>query len=230
MSQAKFTTIRLTLDGERFELLVNPDAALDFKLGRAPLDVGRIVAVDEVFTDASKGLRASSEKLVKFFHTNDFRQVAEAIIRRGELQVTAEQRRRLIEEKKRRILEIIARNYVDPNTGLPHPPLRVEQAMSEARVSIDPFRDAEEQAKVVVEALRGILPLKSERLKLLVKIPPQFAPQAMGVLRSYGEVLKEEWGADGTLTMVLTIPAGVRSAMLERLGSITKGTAQATAL
>lgn len=225
----KLTTVRLTLDGEHFELLVNPDPALSYKLGQK-VEVSQIAAADEIYSDSSKGLRVPSEKLTKYFHTTNFPEIAEAILKRGELQLTTGQRRKLIEDKRKQIVTIIARNFVDPRTGLPHPPLRIEQAMQEVRISVDPFRDAEEQSKLVVDQLRTILPLRSERIKLLIKIPPQFAPQSIGILKGYGEIQKEEWGPDGTLTTVLVIPAGVHFTLLERLGSVSKGAAQASIL
>ena len=129
------------------------------------------MAVDEVYSDANKGLRVPAEKLQKHFKTTNFLQVAEIILRKGDLNLTTDQRRKLVEEKRKQIVATIARNFVDPRTGLPHPPLRIEQAMAEIRVSIDPFKDVNEQTKLVIDELRGILPLKSERIKLLVKVP-----------------------------------------------------------
>lgn len=219
--------MRLTVEGEHFEILVHPDPALDFKLGRK-VEVSQIVAVDEVYSDANKGLRVPSEKLTKAFKSNNFIQIAETILKKGELNLTTEQRKRLTEEKRKQIVSTIARNFVDPRTGLPHPPLRVEQAMAEVRLTIDPFKDVNEQTKGVVEALRGILPLKSERIKLLVKVPSQFASQSFGALKGAGDILKEDWGADGGLTVMIEIPAGAHATLIDRLGSLTKGTAQAT--
>lgn len=224
---SKFTTVRLTSDGEHFEILVHPDAALDFKFGRN-VEISQIIAVDEVYSDSNKGLRVPSEKLLKHFKTNNFLQVAEIILRRGNLNLTTEQRRRLVEEKRKQIVANIARNFVDPRTGLPHPPLRIEQAMAEVRLSIDPFKDANEQTRAVVDELRGILPLKSERIKLLVKVPAQYASQSFGALKGVGDILKEEWGADGGLTVIMEIPAGVHATLLDRLGSLTKGNGQAS--
>jgi ribosome maturation protein SDO1 len=223
----KFSTVRLSIDGEHFEILVHPDPALDFKFGRK-VEVSQIVAVDEVYSDANKGLRVPTEKLAKYFKTSDFQQIAETILRRGDLNLTTEQRRRLVEEKRKQIVSTIARNYVDPRTGLPHPPLRIEQAMAEIRISIDPFKDVGEQTKIVVEQLRPILPLKSERIKLLVKVPAQYSAQSFGALKGVGEIVKEDWGVDGGLTIIIEIPAGVHSTFLDRLGSLTKGTAQAS--
>ncbi len=206
-----------------------PDPALDFKFGRK-VEVSQIVAVDEVYSDANKGLRVPADKLSRVFKTNNFVQIAETILRKGDLNLTTDQRRRLVEEKRKQIVANISRNFVDPRSGLPHPPLRVEQAMAEVRISIDPFKDAGEQTKAVVDELRGILPLKSERIKMLVKIPAQYASQSFGALKGVGDIVKEEWGSDGGLTVVIEIPAGVHSTLLDRLGSLSKGTAQASVI
>lgn len=223
----KFTTVRLTVDGERFEILVNPDNALSFKLGRN-VELSQVIAIDEVYSDSSKGLRANAEKLKKSLGTTDHAEAAKIVLKRGELQLTTDQRRKIVEDKRKQIISIIARNFVDPRTGLPHPPTRIEQAMGEIRVSIDPFKDVQEQTKVVVDLLRPVIPLKSEKMKIRVKVPPQFAPQAIGVLKGSGEILKEEWGSDGSLTALIEITAGVHASLLERLGSATRGAAQAT--
>ncbi|MCP8304149.1 MAG: ribosome assembly factor SBDS [archaeon] len=222
---SKFTTVRLVIGGERFEILVHPKTALDYKLGR-PVDLSKIFAVDGIFSEASKGLRVSEDKLEKFFNTTSVTEVAEIILKKGELQLITEQRRSLIEDKKKQIISIICKNFIDPRTGLPHPRVRVEQAMSEVQISIDPFKDAKEQAKTVIEKLRVVLPLKSEKIKLMVKIEPQFAPKTLGVLKSYGEIQKEDWLADGSLNTIVEIPAGVHASLIDKLGSITKGTSQ----
>jgi ribosome maturation protein SDO1 len=224
---SKFTTVRLTLDGEHFEILVNPSAALDFKLGKQ-LEPSQIIAVDEVFSDSSKGLRVGAEKLRKHFRTDDVGKVTVEILRRGELQLTQDQRRKMTEEKRRLIITTISKTFVDPKTGLPHPPLRIEQAMQEARITVDPFQDASEQTKVVVDKIRTILPLKSEKVRLLVRVPAQYSGQTIGVLKNFGEILKEEWGRDGGLSAIIELPAASQPGLLERLGSYTKGAAQAT--
>ena len=226
---SKFSIVRLSGGGEHFEILVHPDPALDFKFGRK-VEVSQIVAVDEVYSDANKGLRVPTEKLAKYFKTTDFLQIAEVILRKGDLNLTTEQRRRLVEEKRKQIVAAISRNYVDPRSGLPHPPLRIEQAMAEVRLTIDPFKDVNEQTKMVVDELRSILPLKSERIKMLIKVPAQYSSQSFGALKGVGEIVKEEWGADGGLTVIIEIPAGVHPTLLDRLGSLSKGTAQASVI
>ena len=225
----KLTTVRITLDGERFEILVNPDNALNFRLGRN-IDLSQVVAVDEIYTDASKGQRAPSDKLNKHFKTIDSMEVAEMILARGELQLMSDQRRHLIDEKKKQIINLICREYVDPRTSIRHPPLRIEQAMNEARLSIDPFTDAVEQVKLVTERLRTILPLKSENLNMSITVSARYVAQTMGVLKRFGTIQKQDWGSDGSLTALLEIPAGVHPELLDKLGSVTKGSAQSSIL
>ena len=144
----KYTIARISLAGERFEILVHPEKALQYRMGKKG-SLSDILAIDVVYTDAGKGLRASEASLKKSFGTTDVEKIADVILTKGELQLTAEQRRRLIEDKRKQIVAFISRHCIDPRTGLPHPPARIEQAMAQAKFSIDPFKDAEEQAKEV---------------------------------------------------------------------------------
>ncbi|WKT57045.1 ribosome assembly factor SBDS [Candidatus Nitrosotenuis chungbukensis] len=218
------TVIRHSVAGEKFEILVKPDPALDYKLGKIK-DVSAILVSDEVYTDSGKGTRASTEKLLKAFGTEDTNAVIEQIIKKGELNLTTDQRRKMIAEKRKQIINFIAKTYVDPRSHLPHPPMRIEQALEQTRVSIDPFKNSEEQAKEVVEKLRTIIPLKSENMLLEITVPAQYASQSYSVLKSNGTLKKEEWQNNGSLKAILEIPAGARANVIDRLGSITKGSA-----
>jgi ribosome maturation protein SDO1 len=221
----KFTVARLILGGDKFELLVKPDPALEYKMGKRS-DISGALVSDEIYSDANKGSRASSEKMMKHFKTTDSADIAKQILAKGELNLTTDQRRKMVEEKKRQIVQFINRSFVDPKTHLPHPIVRIEAAMEEVRVPIDPFRKVDDQAKAIVDALRKILPLKSETVKLTVIVPPQFAAQSYSVLKSTGDLRSEEWLADGSLKAMLDINASIKGQFLDRLGTVTKGSAQ----
>jgi len=60
----KVTVVRFSFAGEKFEILVKPDPALEFKLGKRK-DVSSVLVSDEIYSDSSKGTRASTEKLQK---------------------------------------------------------------------------------------------------------------------------------------------------------------------
>ena len=221
---ADYTLVRYSFEGEKFEIMVKPDPALEYRLGKKK-DISSILVSDEIYTDASKGTRPTAEKLQHAFKTEDQSEIAEIILKKGDLNLTTEQRRRMIEEKRKQIVTFIAKTYVDPRTHLPHPPVRIEQAMKDARVSIDPHKTVDEQVKDLVEQLRTIIALKSENLKLEIIIPAQFASQSYAVLKSVGSLTSEEWQNNGSLKAILEIPAAARPNVIDRLGSITKGSA-----
>ena len=221
----RFIVARLTLEGDKFEIIVKPDPALEYKLGKRD-DISGALVSDEIYSDANKAYRASSEKMMKHFKTTDPAEVAKQILERGELNLTTDQRRKMVEEKKKQIVQFINKSFVDPKTHLPHPIVRIEAALEESRVIIDPFKKAEDQTKIVVDALRKILPLKSETAKLTVTVPPQFAAQSYSVLKSTGDLKGEEWLSDGSLKAVLEMNASLKGQFLDRLGSVTKGSAQ----
>ena len=218
------TLARYSFEGEKFEIMVKPDTALDYKLGRTN-DISKILVSDDIYTDSGKGTRPSSAKLLKAFQTDDQIEIAKIILQKGDLNLTTDQRRKMIEEKRRQIVTSIAKTYVDPKTHLPHPPIRIEQAMKDARVSVDPQKHADEQVKDIVDKLRSIIALKSENLQLEITIPAQYASQSYAVLKSAGSLRKEEWQTNGSLKAILEIPAATRPSMMDRLGSITKGSA-----
>ena len=225
----KHTVARLSVKGEHFEILVKPDPALDFKFGKRD-EISDILLVDTIYTDSDKALKTSEEKLMKAFNTLNVFKIAEEILRRGELKLTTEQRRKLVEDKRLQIISFISRNCTDPRTGFPHPPLRVEQAMNEVRLVIDPFKSGEEQARAVIDALRPIIPLKLGTIRLGVKIPPENAARVLGIVKEFGEISKSEWQSDGSWIAVVEMPAGVHTKFLERIGRATQGNYQSKML
>ncbi len=220
----KVTTVRFSVEGEKFEILVKPDPALEYKLGKRK-EISGVLVSDEIYSDSNKGTRASTEKLLKAFKTTDSTNIASIILQKGDLNLTTDQRRKMVAEKRKQIVDFIAKSYVDPRSHLPHPPLRIEQAMDDARVSVDPFRNTDEQIKDIIEQLRPIIPLKSENMILDILVPAQYAAQSYSVLKSFGTLKKEEWQANGSLKVILDIPAAARANVIDRLGSVTKGTA-----
>ena len=221
---ADVTVVKYSFEGEKFEILVKPDPALDYKLGKKK-DISSVLVSDDIYTDSSKGTKPSTERLLKAFKTEDQTEIAQVILKKGDLNLTTDQRRKMVDEKKKQLVEFIAKTYVDPRTHLPHPPLRIEQALKDARVSVDPQKGVDDQVKDIVEKLRSIIPLKSENLSLEITIPAQFASQSYAVLKSVGSLKKEEWQNNGSLKAILEIPAAARPNVIDRLGSITKGSA-----
>ncbi|RJS79915.1 ribosome assembly factor SBDS [Candidatus Bathyarchaeota archaeon] len=222
----KYTIARLTKGNEKFEILVKPEKALNYRMGKISA-VSEVLITETIFSDANKGTKVSEETLRKTFGTTDSLKIAETILKKGNLQLTAEQRRKMIEDKKKQIIAFISRQCVDPKTNLPHPPLRVEQAMQQIHYSIDPFKSVEEQAKEIIKLLRTVLPLKMEQVIVRVRIPAEYAAKAYGTVKGFGTIKNEEWRADGSWYGTIEMPAGLYGPFLERIGEVTKGSAEA---
>ena len=131
-----------------------------------------------------------------------------------------------MKRKRKQIVQYINKNFVDPKTKLPHPIQRIENGLEDIRVVIDPFKRAEDQIKVVVDALRKVLPLASEMQQLTITVPKSFSSNSISFIKSSGSLISEEWLSDGSLKVRIEINAGVKGNFLDRLGSLTKGSAQ----
>lgn len=211
--------------GSRFEVLVDPATVQAVKDGKS-VDVAEGLALDQVFKDAKKGDKISDEYLEKVFHTRSVPEIAKQILLKGEVQVTTEQRHQLQEAKYRQIVAEIARNAMNPQTGAPHPPARIEAAMREAKVHVDPFRSAELQVPEVLQKLRPLLPIRLDSVKVKIKVRAQDYPKVIGDLKGFGKLSEESWLGDGSWTGVLQIPAGVQTDLYAKLNAKTKGTAE----
>lgn len=222
----RYTIARLTKDNEHFEILVKPEKALDYRIGKTSR-ISEALAAEIVFADANKGTKVSEEQMQKVFETTDPLKVAEIILKKGILQLTTEQRRKMLEDKRRQIVDFISRQAADPKTNLPHPPLRIENAMEQIRYSIDPHKPVEEQAREIVKLLRPILPLKIEQISIGVRVPAGYSARSYGAIKNFGVIKQEEWRADGSWYGIIEIPAGAYASFLNKLGEITKGNGEA---
>jgi ribosome maturation protein SDO1 len=222
----KFTIARLTRENEHFEILVKPQKALDYRNGKLA-SLTEALAAEIIFSDANKGTKVSEEAMQKAFKTVDTLKIADEILKKGTLQLTTEQRRKMVEDKRKQIVDFISRQAVDPKTNLPHPPMRIENAMEQIRYPIDPYKPVEEQAKDIVKLLRPILPLKIEQITVAVRIPAEHSSRAYGTVKTLGTIKREEWRGDGSWYGELELPAGSYASLITKLGNVTKGSGEA---
>jgi len=216
---------RLKTHGKIFEVFVDPDGALALKRGD-PVKIENILAVEDIFSDARSGDRPAEQDIISAFETRDTIKIAEKIILSGELQLTAEQRKKMLESKKKQIIDIIARNAINPQTKSPHPPARIEAAMDEAGVHIDPMKNVDELIKITMKAIRPIIPIRFEEVEIAMKIPPEYSAKAYGSVAKFGNITKQEWQSDGSWIGVISIPAGMQDDLYSLLNRLTKGNAE----
>jgi len=222
MGPKDYVVAKYESHGERFEILVKPKEAMALRQGKS-ISISDIVVSDTIYKDVKKGLKASPSSLKKVFGTTDFEAISREIILKGEIPVTAEQRKEILENKRKQIIDFIHRNAVDPKTNLPIPPSRLEMALEQTKVQMDINKDIESQALQIIHELTKIIPIKIAKALLEIRVSQKYAGRVRQQLQSLGNVKKSNWLADGTLIAEIEIPAGAQQDVIDKLNSITKG-------
>lgn len=220
-------TARLESHGTRFEVLVDPDAALAIKRGEFEDDLEEVIAAEDVFEDASAGDRPAADDLETVFDTTKPLEIIPEVIRRGDIQITAEQRQEMQEQKHKQLIDRITRNAVNPQMDdAPHPPERIERALEEAGFTVEPMEPVENQVDDALDALRPIIPIRFDEVIIAVKLPAEHAGSGQAQIRQFGDLQREEWQSDGGWVGVLEFPAGLQNDFYDLVNKVTSGGAE----
>ncbi|QHS16063.1 ribosome assembly factor SBDS [Halopenitus persicus] len=220
-------TARLESHGERFEVLIDPDAALAMKRGDFEGDLEDVIAAEDVFENASRGDRPAESALEEVFGTTDPMEIIPEVVERGEIQITADQRREMQERKRKRLINTIARNAINPQMDdSPHPPERIDRALEEAGFTVDPMEPVENQVDDALEALRPVIPIRFEEITVAVQLPPDYAGSGQAKIREFGDLEREEWQNDGSWVGVVTFPAGLQNDFYDLANEVSSGEAE----
>jgi ribosome maturation protein SDO1 len=189
------------------------------------IDLLEYLAVEDVFNNARKGTRPAEDKIREAFGTSDVKEIGEKIIAKGEVQITAEQRKEMLQAKRQQVITYIAANAINPQTKLPHPPMRIEMALEEAKFHADPFKSVDRQVEEAMKLLRPLLQIKFEKTKVAIKMKGDDYGKCYDDLIHFGLVEKEEWQSDGSWIGIIEIPAGLIDELKVKIGNKTKGSA-----
>ena len=129
-------TARFETEGNRFEILIDPEAAQHYKEGEE-IDWEEAIAADGIWSDSSKGERAPEKLVNDTFGSLDLIDIYKKILAEGSIQLTSQQKKEMVEQKRKRIISHIVANAMNPQTGGPHPIQRIENAIEENTSSSD---------------------------------------------------------------------------------------------
>ena len=216
---------RLETSGHRFEILVDPNEAQAFKEGD-DIDWEDSIAVDGIWADSAKGERSPEDIIDEVFNSKDLIEIYKRILIEGNIQLTSEQKKEMIDKKKKQILSHIVANAMNPQTGGAHPPQRIENAIVEAKYNFDPVRSVEKQVEDIVRKIRPLIPISFEKVKAAVKIPAIFVGKCYGQMSGLGNIENEEYQNDGSWIGIVKMSAASYNELENLLGSITKGAAE----
>jgi len=215
---------RLESHGETFEVLLDPAVMNFLKQGKS-VELVDFLAVEEVFKNSGKGTRPPEEKIKEVFGTDDISEIAKKIIEKGEVQMTAEQRKEMLEAKRNQVITYIAANAINPQTKLPHPYVRIELALEEAKFHVDPFKPLDKEIDEAMKLLRPLIPIRFEKSKIAIKLKGDDYGRCFDEMIHFGIIEREEWAADGSWIGLMELPAGMVPELTEKLKHKTKGAA-----
>lgn len=222
--ESRFVLARIEKAGKRFEISVDAERAFAFR-SKCNVPIDDVLRYPAIYTDAGRGDEAPHEELRKVFGTDDPVEIAKTILKKGELHLTTEQRRKMSDERRREIASLISREAVDPRTGAPYTQQMILNAMDSAKVRTDPFRTASEQAEEAMKSLRPVIPIKSGKMQINIRVPAKFGSALSGRLRKFGRVLKESWGSE--YSALIEISSGLENELYSLINSLTRGEAKA---
>jgi ribosome maturation protein SDO1 len=215
------TVAKIRKGSKHFEVVVDEELALKVKKGEED-NVSSALLMNEIFHNSKSGEKAGKSELEEAFGTTDLLEVAEKIIKKGEIEVSQSHRDEEREQKKKKVIDWYARNAVDAKTGRPFTPEILSSALDQAGVNID-NKPIEQQITGISEKLSKIIPLKIETKKLIITIPAVHTGKAYGIVNEYKE--KEDWLSNGDLKITVNIPVGLQSEFYDKLNGVTHGAA-----
>ncbi|MEC8671094.1 MAG: ribosome assembly factor SBDS, partial [Candidatus Thermoplasmatota archaeon] len=157
---------RYEYGGKRYEILVDPDLVESFRNDPTNVDIDDFLATDEVWHDAKGGDRPTEDAIESTFGTQDIEEIAKTILEKGTIQLTTNQRKQMVEQKRQLIIQEIHSTAIDPKAKTPHPRTRIELALEESRFSVHPFQRLDQQVKDAINILKPLIPLSFEPVRI----------------------------------------------------------------
>ncbi|MCR4326956.1 MAG: ribosome assembly factor SBDS [Nanoarchaeota archaeon] len=213
------TTARLRKAGIDFEVLVDLDEALKFKKGESDF---LSVLGDKVFNDLKKGNLASKNDLEVAFKTTNPDEIGKIIVKQGDVLTDQAHRDEDKDKKFKQVVDFLSKNAVDPKSGNPISPERIKIALEQSHLVIK-NTPIDSQIKEILEKISSVLAIKIETKRIKILVPAIQTGKVYGLLTQYKE--KENWLNDGSLEVIVSIPAGITLDFYDKLNSMTHGSA-----
>lgn len=224
MSKQNYQVVKFKHGKIVFEALFKQGCAQKVREGK--MAISNATFADDVFVSPhQKGTLAKPADLSSAFPGKSGDQILQYIAENGEIQYSAEERKQQVEDKRRKIVEHIHQYYVDPATGKPHPVIRIENALTELRIVIDPEAPMEKELKEVEKRLNDVLPSKRMEMEVIVTIPTDFLKAADAVMKKFGKASLAEQDSSSKKYKLSIVP-GDFDLISKELAKATRGNYQ----
>ena len=213
------TTARIKKGGRHYEVLVDLEEAVKFRKGEASSSLNAAVLTEAVFHNLKSGEQAGVNDMEVDFGTSVFEEVAEKIIKDGEVVRTAESMKGEQDKRYKQVVDFLVRNAVGPE-GRPYTPDRIMKALKEARVNVK-NKPVEMQVEEILEQLEKVLPVSVERKRIKLLIPAIHSGKSYGIVKEF--MIREDWKDNGDLEVLVEVPAGLIMDFYDKVNGATAG-------
>jgi ribosome maturation protein SDO1 len=213
------TTARIKKGGQHFEVLVDIDEAMKVRRGESGANLSAAVLTQSIFHNLKSGEQAGNNELEIAFGTSDVMQVAEKIIKTGEVVRTTESMKQKHDAKYKQVVDFLSRNAVSPE-GRPYTPDRIMKALGEAHVNVK-NKPIESQVEEILDQLGRILPIKIETKKVKLIVPAIHTGKAYAIVKEF--MIEENWKNNGDLEVVVKMPTALIFDFYDKINGATHG-------
>lgn len=187
--------VRLKRGKKTYEVMVQEGMVVKFRDGSVSR-IDDVVVTPVIFLNASKGTKASADQLKDAFQTDDVNTILDLILKKGEAQESAGERKEKLDSKRQEILTTIQKNYVAPD-GRPLPMARIQNALDQIKPRIDVDVEAQRQVTAMFAKLSAAMPMKKSAggMEGTITVPTKLSGSVSSVIRKHATVQRETYGA-----------------------------------
>jgi len=189
----KKTTLEIVCDSrhiKQYKLL--KDVKEKFKY------LNKLLVVDSIFSNYKKGELAKNNEIASICKTSNTQEAILYILEYGEIQLSSAQRRKLVEHKRRGIINYLTVNFYDPVSKKPHPIVRIDNTLKSIKgFAVDPHKPIKIQVDDVLKKIKKKLNLVKNTITTTVDLTHFQLGSGMGILRKYSKIIREDYNKYG---------------------------------
>jgi ribosome maturation protein SDO1 len=203
-----------------FEILCKPKTVNQYRQGK--LDLKQVLVSTNIYKNSTTGILPSKLELEAVFEDSDPTKCIEKILKKGDYQMTTEERREILDQRKAKVIQYFHKYYVNPKTNIPHTPTMIENGIREGKCKIDLTTSFDRTIAHVHKKLLGILPLKKCEMEVTLTIKHAYLGKVNNFLSKYATIKSDKYDHIGC-TMEVGIVPGEYDTLLKQLNDVTKG-------
>jgi ribosome maturation protein SDO1 len=212
--------IRYQSGKKKFEVLTKDGSVRKYREGKVGWN--HVLEADVIFTNQKRGNVASASDLREIFGSEDLQKCLEIIVKDGDLQVNAQERKEDMDQHRRAVAGYLQKNYIDGRNNLPFPTPRLWPIIDESKVRLDPSGNVPSQAEEIVKRMLGVVLFKKSAVECVMQLKHEYIAKCQGIVHKMADIRKERWTADGCEWELCLVPSNV-DAFMSALNKSTDG-------